>query len=74
MLLQPWRAFHSERLADELQPRDWGQYSRFGCFYLLCLSERLRLLCFDESLSGLQQEIALFYCHLVLTVTAELDP
>lgn len=47
MPLQPHCAFHSERLADELQPWDCGgQYSRFGCFYLLCLSERLQLLWF----------------------------
>lgn len=36
-------------------------------FYLLCLSERLQLLWFDESLSRLQQRIMLFYCHLVVS-------
>lgn len=71
MLLQPRCAFHSERLADELQPWDWGQYSRLGCFYLLCLSERLQLLWFDESLIRLEQKIVLCYCHHVETVILE---
>lgn len=67
MLLQPQRAFHSVRLADELHPWDWGQYSRFVCFYLLRLSEMLQLLWLDESLARLQQKIMPFYCHLVVT-------
>lgn len=37
-------------------------------FYLLCLSERLRLLCLHDSLVRLQQKKVLFYCHLVVTV------
>lgn len=43
-----------------------GQYGRFGCFYLLCLSERLQLLWFDESPTSLQQAVMLFYCHPVV--------
>lgn len=43
-----------------------GQYGRFGCFYLLCLSERLQLLWFDESPARLQQAVMLFYCHPVV--------
>lgn len=43
-----------------------GQYGRFGCFYLLCLSERLQLLWFDESPASLQQAVMLFYCHPVV--------
>lgn len=73
MLLQPQRAFHSVRLADELHPRDWGQYSRFICFYVLRLSEMLQLLWFDESLSRLQQIMMLFHCHLVVNVIIALN-
>lgn len=42
-------------------------------FYLLCLSERLQLLWFDESLTRLQQSTVLFYCHRVVTAAAGFD-